>query len=97
VFKLIVFFLVVGLAANLTPPIFYLKKAVGRDTQAEVTKAWGAPTRTIESFNGDGAVWAYKFGNLPPFCVEYILTFEPRPVNERLNQMVLSDWNWKTC
>jgi hypothetical protein len=95
-FKLIMFFLVVGLAANLTPPIFYLKKAVGRDTQSEVTKAWGAPTRTIESSDG-ASVWAYKFGNLPPFCVEYILTFEVQPVSEGAPRMLLSAWDWKTC
>ena len=94
-FKLIVFFLVVGLAINLTPPMFYLKKAVNRDTKNEVSKAWGAPVRTLES-NG-ASVWAYKFGNLPPFCVEYILTFEPRPVNEKVEQMLLTEWNWKMC
>lgn len=96
-FKMILVFILIGLAINLTPPIFYLKKAVGRDTQTEVTKTWGPPGRTLESFNGEGAVWAYKFGNLPPFCVEYILTFEPHPVSEKADRMLLSEWDWKTC
>jgi len=95
-FKLILVFILIGLAINLTPPIFYLKKAVGRDTQAEVTKAWGAPARAIESSDG-ASVWAYKFGNLPPFCVEYILTFEPHPVSEKADRLLLSQWDWKTC
>jgi hypothetical protein len=95
-FKLILVFLVIGLAINLTPPIFYLKKAVGRDTQSEVTKAWGPPGRTLTSLDG-ASVWAYKFGNLPPFCVEYILTFEPSPDHERANHLRLSAWDWKTC
>ncbi len=95
--KLVLIFVVVGLAINLTPPVFYLKKAVGRDTQSEVTKTWGPPGRSLESLNREEAVWAYKFGNLPPFCVEYILTFEPRSINEKPNQMVLSEWDWKTC
>jgi len=94
--KPIVFFLVLGLAVNLSVPGFYLRKAVNHETASEVKQFLGAPLESID-VPGGTSFWTYKTGMWRPYCVEYSLTFERSGGTTGPGKQVLSDWTWRMC
>jgi hypothetical protein len=94
--KAIVFFLVLGLAVNLSVPTFYLRKAVNHESASQVKQFLGAPLESVD-VPGGTSVWTYKTGMWRPYCVEYYLTFERNDGTTEPGKQVLSDWTWRMC
>ena len=101
--KLIVLLVALGVVvAMYATPSFYLRKGVGKSTQADVTEYLGTPSQASDKPDGS-AQWTYQSEKIPKVCVEYVLTFNPKPISENLSQPVLtnkktlSKWDWRWC
>src|SRR6266704_2800150 len=101
--KTIVLIVVLGvIAAMYAAPSFYLRKGVGHSTQYDVTQYLGSPFKASDNPEGS-AVWTYQTEKIPKVCVEYVLTFNPKPLSENPSQPVLtnkktlSKWDWRWC
>lgn len=94
--KPIVFFLVFGLAVNLSIPGFYLRKAVNNDSAEKVKEFMGAPLQSVD-VPGGTSVWTYKTGKWRPYCVLYSLTFQRNGRANEQGPQVLTDWTWRMC
>src|SRR5207244_4556033 len=98
--KLIVLIVALGVVvAMYATPSFYLRKGVGRSTQADVTEYLGTPFHASDKPDGS-AQWTYQSEKIPKVCVEYVLTFTPTAASEEASQEVLHDkqvqreWAW---
>jgi hypothetical protein len=101
--KTIVLIVVLGvIAAMYAAPSFYLRKGVGHSTQYDVTQYLGSPFKASDNPEGS-SVWMYQTEKIPKVCVEYVLTFNPKPISENPSQPVLtnkktlSKWDWRWC
>ena len=101
--KLIVLLVALGVvAAMYATPSFYLRKGVGQCTQADVTEYLGTPFQASDKPDGS-AQWTYQSEKIPKVCVEYVLTFNPKPISENpsqpvlTNKKILSKWDWRWC
>lgn len=94
--KALVFFVVFGLAVNLSVPSFYLRKAVNHETAHDVRQFLGPPLQSVD-VPGGTSFWTYKTGMWRPYCVEYYLTFERDGGTTGPGKQVLSDWTWRMC
>lgn len=101
--KTIVLIVVLGvIAAMYAAPSFYLRKGVGLSTQYDVTQYLGSPFKASDNPEGS-SVWTYQTEKIPKVCVEYVLTFNPKPISENpsqpvlTNKKILSKWDWRWC
>jgi len=101
--KLIVLLVALGVVvAMYATPSFYLRKGVGKSTQADVTEYLGTPLQASDKPDGS-AQWTYQSEKIPKVCVEYLLTFMPKAASEDpsqpvlTNKKILSEWDWRWC
>src|SRR5437899_12733686 len=99
--KLIVLLVALGVVvAMYATPSFYLRKGVGKSTQADVTEYLGTPLQASDKPDGS-AQWTYQSEKIPKVCVEYLHTFMTKAASEDPTQTVsthkktLSEGAWR--
>jgi hypothetical protein len=103
VIVLIAALVVLGVVVALyAAPSYFLRKGVGHSTQVDVTQYFGSPSQASDNPEGS-SVWTYQTEKVPKVCVEYVLTFKPKPISEvpsqpvLTNKKILNKWMWRWC
>src|SRR5437879_10340682 len=87
--KLIVLLVALGVVvAMYATPSFYLRKGVGKSTQADVTEYLGTPSQASDKPDGS-AQWTYQSEKIAKVCVEYVLTVKAKSVSDNPSQAEL--------
>jgi hypothetical protein len=98
--KLIVLAVVISFVIYLAVPSYFLEHAVGKETLEGVSERLGQPlsSKLKQDGNFSSVVNTYRVGSQPPLCVDYIITFEQKMLNDGATfRPIVREWTWKYC